>query len=242
MKTEEIEAPVVFDSAVDEMTKAGLHFGHRTSKTHPKMKQYIAGVKSTIHIFDLVKTKEKLDEALEFITKLMQEGKVLLLVGTKLQIKQMLQETATATGLPYVSERWIGGSLTNFETILKRIALLKDLQSKKEKGELEKYTKKEIGGISKELELFEKKFGGIKNLTRLPDALFICDAKENDIAVREAKKVNIPVIAITDTDCDPSDIAYIIPANDDAVSSVRFILEKVKASIFKGSAQPNLET
>ena len=105
-----------------------------------------------------------------------------------------------------------------------------------------KYTKKEIGGISKELELFEKKFGGIKNLSRLPDALFICDAKENDIAVREAKKVNIPVIAITDTDCDPSDIAYIIPANDDAVSSVKFILEKVKASIFKGSAQPNLET
>ncbi len=235
MQTEE---SVALPADLEEMTKAGLQFGHKTSKTHPSMKPYIAGVKSTIHVFDLAKTKEKLEAALAFIAKLMADHKVLLLVGTKIQIQQVLRETAQALELPYVSERWIGGTLTNFETILKRISLLKDTQAKEERGELEKYTKKERGVIRKELESFEKKFGGIKNLTKIPDALFVCDAKENDIAVREARKMKIPVIAITDTNCDPAMIDYVIPANDDAVSSVQFILEKVKEAVSRGKSQP----
>lgn len=242
MQTEELEPRAALLADLEEMTRAGLQFGHKTSKTHPSMKPYIAGVKSTIHVFDLAKTKEKLEAALAFIEKLMAEQKVLLLVGTKIQIQQALRQTAETTGLPYVSERWIGGTLTNFETILKRISLLKDVQSKKEKGELDKYTKKELGVIRKELELFEKKFGGIKNLTKIPDALFVCDAKENSIAVREAKKVKIPVIAITDTNCDPALIDYVIPANDDAVSSVQFILEKVKEAVLKGKSRTDIET
>lgn len=221
----------------DELAKAGLHFGHRTSKTHPLMKPYIAGVKNTVHVFDLAKTKEKLQEAADFITKLVGEGKVVLLVGTKIQIQQKMQEVGESTSLPYVSKRWIGGTLTNFETLLKRISLLKDLQEKKEKGELSKYTKKEQGKIKKELELFEEKFGGIKNMSRLPDALFVCDACENLLAIREAKRIKIPVIAIVDTNCDPSLVDYVIPANDDAVSSVSYILEQVQKAVEKGKLQ-----
>lgn len=220
--------PVQQDPVIEEMTVAGLQFGHKTSKTHPKMKPYVAGVRNTVHMFDLAKTKEKLGEALEYIKSLRDAGKTLLLVGTKIQIKNLVKETAAACSLPYVSERWIGGTFTNFGTIAKRIEYFRGLEQKKEAGELEKYTKKEQLDIAEELKNLELHFGGIKNLSKLPDAVFVCDLDKNELVVKEAKSKGIPVIAIVDTNIDPTPIGYVIPANDDAQSSVRYILGKVQ--------------
>src|SRR3989344_1971726 len=216
------------DPVIEEMTKAGLHFGHKTSKTHPKMRQYIAGVRNTVHMFDLAKTKEKLQKALAYIQSLRAEGKTLLLVGTKIQVKNLVKETAAACNLPYVSDRWIGGTLTNFGTIAKRIEYFRGLEQKKETGELEKYTKKEQLDIAEELKNLELHFGGIKNLSKLPDAVFICDLDKNQLVLKEAKGKGIPVIALVDTNIDPTLVDYIIPANDDAQSSVRYILGKIQ--------------
>ena len=220
--------PVKQDPVIEEMTKAGLNFGHKTSKTHPKMRQYILGVRNTVHMFDLVKTKEHLQKALDYIRSLRAEGKTLLLVGTKIQIKNLVKETATACNLPYVSERWIGGTFTNFGTIAKRTEYFRGLEQKKETGELEKYTKKEQLGIAEEMKNLEMHFGGIKNLAKLPDAVFICDLDKNQLVLREAKNKGIPVIALVDTNIDPALVDYIIPANDDAQSSVRYILNKIQ--------------
>lgn len=222
---------------LDEMTEAGLHFGHKTSKTHPKMKPYIAGVRNTIHIINLEKTQEKLQEALEFLKKLVGEGKVVLLVGTKIQMRSLVKETAEVCGIPYVSERWIGGLFTNFDTISKRLAHLKELEEKKASGEFEKYTKKEQHDLSDEIASLENKFGGIKALQKLPDAVFIVDLDENGLASKEAKRKGIPVIAISDTNTDPTSVDYAIPANDDAISSVRYILGKVREAILNSKSQ-----
>jgi small subunit ribosomal protein S2 len=224
----EAKPEVKQDPVVEEMTKAGLHFGHKTSKTHPKMKQYIAGVRSAVHMFDLQKTQEKLGEALEYIKSLQTAGKTLLLVGTKIQIKNLVKETAVACSLPYVSERWIGGTFTNFGTITKRIEYFRDLEQKKQAGELEKYTKKEQLDIAEELKNLELHFGGVKNLSKLPDAVFVCDLDKNQLVVKEAKNKGIPVIAIVDTNIDPTPINYVIPANDDVQSSVRYILNRIQ--------------
>src|SRR3989338_4964431 len=219
---------VAQDPVIEEMIKAGLNFGHRTSKTHPKMRQYILGVRNTVHMFDLAKTKEKLQEALLYIQSLRAEGKTLLLVGTKIQIKELVKETAAACSLPYVSDRWIGGAFTNFGTIAKRIEYFRGLEQKKETGELEKYTKKEQLDIAEELKNLELHFGGIKNLSKLPDAGFICDLDKNQLVLKEARNKGIPVIALVDTNIDPSLVDYVIPANDDAQSSVRYILSKIQ--------------
>jgi small subunit ribosomal protein S2 len=216
------------DPVIQEMTAAGLHFGHKTSKTHPKMKSYIGGVRNTVHMFDLAKTREKLQNALEYIQSLRAEGKTLLLVGTKIQIKNLVKETAAACNLPYVSERWIGGTFTNFGTIAKRIEYFRGLEQKKEAGELEKYTKKEQLGIAEEMKNLEMHFGGMKNLVKLPDAVFICDLDKNQLVLREAKNKGIAVVAIVDTNIDPTLVDYVVPANDDAQSSIRYILGKIK--------------
>lgn len=225
------------DPIIEEMTRAGLQFGHKTSKTHPKMKPYIAGIRNTVHIFNLEKTKEKLQEALTFISELAKGGKVLLLVGTKVQIKPIVREVAIACALPYVVERWIGGTFTNFDTISKRILRLLELEQKKSGGELEKYTKKERGLFDEEMRDLEEKYGGLRNLTKLPDVVFVCDVDENELAVREAKKKGIPVIAVCDTNIDPTPIDHCIPANDDSVSSVRYILEKLKETVLSAKPQ-----
>jgi small subunit ribosomal protein S2 len=217
----------------DEMTEAGLHFGHRTSKVHPKMKQYIFAVKNGVHIIDLEKTKEKLDLALDFIKKLVEEEKMIVLVGTKIQFKNLVKEIAEEAKIPYITKRWLGGTFTNFKTIRKRIDYFKDLQERKEKGELEKYTKKERLNIDRELENLEDKFGGIKNVEKLPDAIFVLDMKKDGLAIKEAREKGVKVIAIADTNMDPSLADYVIPANDDAISSVKYILEKVKNVIIK---------
>ena len=221
------ETKVEPKSQTEEMLKAGLHFGHKTSKTHPKMKPYISGMRNTIHLIDVEKTQEKLDAALAFLKELKSEQKVVLLVGTKIQIRTFIVETAKELSLPYVAERWIGGTLTNFETIQKRSEFLKELEAKRTEGELEKYTKKERLQFDRKIADLESKFGGIKKLEKVPNAIFVFDIDENRLAVNEAKRMGIPVIGIVDTNINPEDIDYPIPANDDAVSSVRYILNKV---------------
>lgn len=217
----------------EEMVQVGLHFGHRSSRVHPRMKPYLYGVRNGVHIIDLEKTIEKLKETLKFIQELISEGKVLLLIGTKIQIKDLVKTIAKDCSLPYVSERWLGGTFTNFEIIKKRIEYFKDLERKRKEGELEKYTKKERAKIDQELKNLQIKFGGIKDLARLPDAIFVLDMKENAIAIKEAKMMGVKVIGIADTNVDPTLVDYPIPANDDALSSVRYILEKVKETIIK---------
>ncbi len=231
------ETKNVFGIDVEEMTKAGVSFGHQVSRLHPKMKLYLAGVRNTVHIIDLDSTAKKLSEALIFIEKLISEDKVILLVGTKIQVKDLVQETAEACELPYINERWLGGTLTNFPIITKRVNYLKDLEEKKAKGELEKYTKKERVKINKEFQKLLVKFGGMKKLERLPDAIFVLDIRKDDLAVKEAKIKGIKVIAICDTNVDPTLVDYPIPANDDAVLSVKYILGKFKEVILKAKSK-----
>ncbi|XOB46530.1 MAG: 30S ribosomal protein S2 [Candidatus Nealsonbacteria bacterium] len=222
-----------FGINTEEMAKAGVHFGHKSSKVHPKMGPYLYGVRNGIHIIDLKETKEKLEKALKFIENLISENKVLLVVGTKIQIKDLVKNFAKECGLLYVSERWLGGTFTNFEVIKKRINHFKELEDKRAKGELEKYTKRERAKIDLELKNFERKFGGIKDMEDLPDAIFILSMEKDNLVVKEAVKRNIEIIAISDSNTDPTLADYPIPANDDAVSSVKYILEKVKEVILK---------
>jgi len=221
-----------------EMAKAGLHFGHRTSRVHPKMKPYLFGVRNGVHLIDLEKTAEKLKEALAFIRQLISEDKTLLLIGTKVQVKELVKSTAKECGLPYVAERWLGGTFTNFETIKKRIDYFKNLEKKKAEGELEKYTKKERIEIDKELKDLETKVGGIKELTKLPDAIFVLDMIKDKLAVKEAKSKGVKVIALCDTNCDPTLVDYPVPSNDDAISAVKYILDKVKETISQAKTKP----
>jgi len=222
-----------FNIDIEEMTQAGLHFGHRISKIDPKMKPYLQGVKNMVHIIDLEKTKEKLEEVLKFIQELISENKTLLIVGTKIQVKDIVKEMAKELDLPYVTERWLGGTFTNFEVIKKRIEYFKDLEKKKAGGELQKYTKKERAKFDQELKDLAIKFGGIKNLTQLPDAILVLDMKKDASVVKEAKEKGIKVIGIADTNVDPTLADYSIPASDDARSAVKYIIEKVKEVILK---------
>jgi small subunit ribosomal protein S2 len=218
---------------LEEMAKAGLHFGHRTSNVHPKMMPYIQSVRNSIHLINLEKTAEKMQEAMDFVKDIISQQKTLLLVGTKIQVKKMVKETAEECGLPYVSERWLGGTFTNFSIIKKRIDYFKDLERKKAEGELEKYTKKERAGIDRELKNLETKFGGIKNLEKLPDAIFVLDMRKDYLATKEAREAGIKVVGISDTNIDPTLADFFIPANDDAISSVKYILDKLKETVLK---------
>jgi len=221
------------NSNIKEMAEAGVQFGHKTSKVHPKMKPYIEGVRNSIHTIDLEKTNEQMDVVLDLIGKLVSEGKTILLAGTKIQFKNLIKEIGESAKISYIAGRWLGGTFTNFKTLKKRIDYFKSLESQKQKGELEKYTKKERLKIDKELLSLEERFGGIKNMESLPDAVFITDIKKDESIIREARKKNVQVIAIADTDGDPSKVDYFIPANDDAISSVKYILEKVRDVIIK---------
>jgi small subunit ribosomal protein S2 len=229
----EAKTKKIFNIDVDEMSLAGLHFGHRTSKVNPKMKPYIFGVRNGIHIIDLEKTADKLREALEYMQKLIAENKTLLIVGTKVQVGDLTKEVAKECGLPYVTERWLGGTFTNFETISRRVNSFKELEAKRTSGEREKYTKKERAKIDKKLKDFEFKFGGIKNLDRIPDAIFVLDMKKDALAVKEAKTKGVKIIGIAHTNVDPALADYPIPANDDSVTAVKYILEKTKEVLLK---------
>ncbi len=216
---------------VDEMVAAGVYLGHRKSKRHSKMKPFVFTVKNNIDIIDLQKTAQNLKEALEFLQKIIKDGGKVIFIGTKTQAKNQIKELAESLNMPYVNGRWLGGFLTNFQTMLKRIEYFENLKKKKELGELEKYTKKEKIKIEKELENLEEKFGGLKGIEKLPQALFILDLKKNILAAREAKKMGIPVAAICDTNVDPGLCDFAIPANDDAVSALNYILDKIKEAV-----------
>ena len=222
-----------FNLNLEEMLEAGLHFGHQTTKGHPKMAPYIQGAKNSIHIIDLNKAREKFEEALRFIKELIIQEKVLFFVGTKIQAKKIIKEVAKECGFPYVTERWLGGTFSNFDVMKKRVDYWKELERKRDSGELEKYTKKERLEIEDEMKKLDMKFTGIKNMERLPDAIFIIDMENEKIAVREARMKGITVIGICDTNVDPRLADYPIPASDDAMSSIRYILEKVKEVVLK---------
>ncbi len=219
--------------SIEEMAQAGLHLGHRTSNIHPKMKEYISGERSGVYMIDLEKTALKLKEALDFIAKIVSESKILILVGTKPQIKNIAKQIAIDCEIPYITERWLGGTFTNFLTLKRRVDYFKDLEKKKESGELMKYTKKERADFDKEIKDLAIKFGGIKNLERIPDAIFVLDMRKDDLAVKEARKKNVAIIGIADTNIDPTIADFPIPANDDAISAVKYILEKTKEVILK---------
>ncbi len=216
---------------IEQMQTAGLHFGHRVSRLHPKMKPYVLSIKNNVHIIDLEKTSKEFEKALKFISNLANEGKTILFVGTKIQIKEFVKSNAELSSMPYVIERWLGGTFTNFETIVKRVQYFKELENKKATGELEKYTKKERSLFDKELEILRKKLEGIKNMTKLPEAVLILDVKKDITCAKEARKKGIKIIGVVDTNVDPTLADYPIPANDDAISSISYILEKISETI-----------
>ncbi|MCK4919141.1 MAG: 30S ribosomal protein S2 [Candidatus Pacebacteria bacterium] len=216
------------------MLKMGVHFGHKKAKKHPKMDEYIFTMRNGINIFDLSKTISHLNEAVKYAKEITSNNGVILFVGTKRQAKNVVQEAAEKCGMPYVTERWLGGTFTNFEKIVTSIKRLETMVEQKESGELEKkYNKKERLEIDREIIRLEKKFGGIKNMKKLPEAIFLVDIKEDQTAVIEAKSKNIPMIAVVDTNTDPSLINYPIPANDDAVGSIRIMTNTISDAILE---------
>ena len=219
---------------LEDMLKAGMHFGHRTNRWHPKMKQFIFTSKNGVYIIDLRKTQEKLQEALEFMAKLVGEGKSILFVGTKSQVSPSLKKMAEETGQSYVVGKWLGGYLTNFAIVKKSVKKYLDLIEKREGGKLEKYTKKERLDFDREIKKLEVRVGGLTALNKLPDALFIWDIKEEETAVREAQQKNIPIIAICDTNVNPDQVTYPIPANDDSTKTIKLVLESIKNAILEG--------
>jgi small subunit ribosomal protein S2 len=218
---------------IDEMFKCGAHFGHHKSRKNPKMDDYIFGTRNGISIIDLEKTVEKLKEANTFIDKLISEGKDILFVGTKKQVKDLVVSAAKKAEMPYVVERWLGGTFTNYEVISKRTRFLRDGQEKMKRGEYAKYTKYEQMKIAEELEGLENKMGGIKNMMRLPGAIFVTGVIEDNLAIKEAKIKKIPVIALTDSNVNPIDVDYLIPTNEDAVSSLRLMIGYVVKTILE---------
>lgn len=222
---------------VEEMLKAGMHFGHRTSKWHPKMAPFIFGSRNGIHVIDLAKSRKMLAAGLAFLEKSAAEGKVILLVGTKEQVNKTLKETAEDAGVPYVNEGWLGGSITNFNVIKKAIKKYKTLKEEQALGKLDKYTKKEQLDIAREIARLDKKVGGMVSLTKTPDVFFIWDIKHENTALAEARKKKLPVVAICDTNVNPTGVDYIIPGNDDAIKAVKLILGYVGEAIKAGKAK-----
>lgn len=217
-----------------ELLEAGVHFGHQTRRWNPKMKPYIFGSRNGIHIIDLQKTVKLFTEINDFIVRTVSEGYSVLFVGTKKQSHDAIIEESERCGMFHMVNRWLGGTLTNFQTIRKSIARLKELESMKMDGSINRYTKKEVLKMEKELSKLEKNLGGIKDMDELPGAVFVVDPKREHIAVNEVKKIGIPVIAITDTNCDPDDIDFIIPGNDDAIRSIRLITSKIADACIAG--------
>lgn len=219
--------------SMKQLLEAGVHFGHQTRRWNPKMKRYIFTERNGIYIIDLQKTVKKVEEAYNFTKNLAAEGGKILFVGTKKQAQDSVKEEAQRSGMYYVNQRWLGGTLTNFETIQKRIKRLKGIEKMQENGTFDVLPKKEVVQLKKELERLEKFLGGIKDMKDLPDALFIIDPRKERIAVAEARKLNIPIIGIVDTNCDPDEIDVVIPANDDAIRAVKLLTSKMADAILE---------
>lgn len=217
-----------------QLLEAGVHFGHQTRRWNPKMKEYIFTERNGIYIIDLQKTVKKIEEAYNFVRNLSAEGGRILFVGTKKQAQESIQEEAQRCGMFYVNQRWLGGMLTNFKTIRKRIDRLHELEKMEEESLFEVLPKKEVLNLQHEKERLEKNLGGIKNMTELPQAVFIVDPRKEKIAVREARKLQIPIVAIVDTNCDPDEVDYIIPGNDDAIRAVKLLTEKIADAVIEG--------
>ncbi|MBR3323374.1 30S ribosomal protein S2 [Candidatus Saccharibacteria bacterium] len=217
------------------LLEAGAHFGHKTSRWHPKMAPYIHSKRGEAHIINLEKTVEALDKALPEVTKITKSGKKILFVGTKKQMKALVREKAEEAEMPYVTERWVGGTLTNVETVNRQIKKLKDLERRMASGELEmRYSKLEVQRFQEEIDLLNTRYGGIKEMSEQPACLVVVDAIQDKNAIREAKTLHIPVIAICDTNVDPTNIDYVIPANDDSVKSTTLILDYINQAIKEG--------
>jgi len=219
---------------MNSMLKAGVHFGHQKSRRNPKMDEYIFGTRNGINIIDLQKTVAKLEDALKFIEKITSEGQEILFVGTKKQTKKLIESAAKKCGVSFVIDRWLGGTFTNFSAISSRTKFLRNGEEKMKRGEYDKYTKFEQMKIAEELERLERRMGGIKNMTKLPSAIFVTGVIEDDLAIKEAMKRNIPIIALVDTNVNPSNIDYLIPANEDAVSSLRLMIAYVAKAVLAG--------
>jgi len=220
--------------SMKELLEAGVHFGHQTRRWNPKMKPYIFGSRNGIHIIDLQKTVSLFATAYDFLVRTVADGYSVLFVGTKKQAHDAIVEESERCGMFYVVNRWLGGTLTNFQTIRKSVSRLKELENMKSDGTINRYTKKEAMGLEKELVKLEKNLGGIKNMDELPGAIFIVDPKKEHIAVKETRKLGIPLVAIADTNCDPDDIDYIIPGNDDAIRAIRLICSKMADACIEG--------
>lgn len=220
-----------------ELLEVGVHFGHQTKKWNPKMKKYIYTDKNGIYIIDLQETQRLLIEAYEYIKKVASEGGIILFVGTKKQIQDIVESYATECGMPYVKNRWLGGTLTNFETINKRTKRIDEIEEMEKSGIFEKLPKKEVLGIKKEYEKLLFNIGGIRNMKKLPDVLYAIDPNKEMIAVREASKLGIPIVAITDTNCDPDIIDFVIPGNDDAIRSCNLVTNVLCDAVKKGKEQ-----
>jgi small subunit ribosomal protein S2 len=220
--------------SMKQLLEAGVHFGHQTRRWNPKMAEYIFTERNGIYIIDLQKTVKKLDEAYNFVKEISMEGKSVLFVGTKKQAQDSIKEEAERAGAYYVNARWLGGMLTNFSTIRRRIARLKQLRAMQEDGTFDLLPKKEVIKLNLEIDKLEKFMGGIKDMPEMPGAMFIVDPRKEKIAVAEAKKLNIPVVAIVDTNCDPDEIDYVIPGNDDAIRAVKLIAGAMADAIIEG--------
>lgn len=216
-----------------QLLEAGVHFGHQTRRWNPKMKRYIFTERNGIYIIDLQKTVKKVEEAFNVMRNIAAEGGDILFVGTKKQAQEAIKEEATRAGMYFVNQRWLGGTLTNFQTIQKRIKRLKDIERMQEDGTFDVLPKKEVVQLKKELERLEKFLGGIKDMKGLPSALFVVDPRKERIAVAEARKLNIPIIGIVDTNCDPDEIDHVIPANDDAIRAVKLLTSKMADAILE---------
>ena len=220
--------------SMKQLLEAGVHFGHQTRRWNPKMAKYIFTERNGIYIIDLQKTVKKVDEAYNFIREIAQNGGNILFVGTKKQAQEAMREEAVRCNQFYVNERWLGGMMTNFKTIQKRVARLRQLEKMEEDGTFDVLPKKEVLGLRHEMEKLNKNLGGIKEMKKLPAALFVVDPRKEHIAVLEARKLNIPIVATVDTNCDPDEVDYVIPANDDAIRAVRLLASKMADAVLEG--------
>ena len=228
--------------AMKQLLEAGVHFGHQTRRWDPRMAEYRFQARNGIHIIDLQKTSKKLDEAYEFMKEQAEEGKTVLFIGTKKQAQDCVKEAAEKTGMYYVNQRWLGGTLTNFKTIRKRIERLTQLEQMEQDGTFDVLPKKEVVLLRKEMDKLNKNLGGIKEMTEIPGVMFVVDPKKEHIAIQEARKLNIPVVGLVDTNCDPNDVDYVIPGNDDAIRAVKLITDVMANAIIEGKQGESLES
>jgi len=221
--------------SLEKLLEAGAHFGHQSRRWNPKMDPYLYGVENGVHVFDLLKTKEELEKALEVLQKTAMEGKKIVFVGTKKQVKEKIAEVATGSGQFYVNERWLGGTLTNFDQINKSLKKLAEMKSKRENGDYKNFTKKERLLIDREITRLERFFGGLEGLKEKPDLLVIIDLKKEKGAANEAKMLGITTIGIVDTNCDPDLVDFVVPMNDDATRALIYVLDLMKEAVTKSA-------